>query len=118
MQPQTRQIATAFERLALFWRASQWLAAKDHGLNPSQGDVLQRIARQPERAADLALRLGISQASLSDTVSALVAKGMAERKPDPGDGRARLIEAIPHAATWLPCEAEVTPAEIMQLLGL
>ena len=39
MQPQTRQIATAFERLALFWRASQWLAAKDHGLNPSQGEI-------------------------------------------------------------------------------
>lgn len=32
--------------------------------------------------------------------------------------RRLLIEAIPHASTWLPCEAEVTPREIMQLLGL
>lgn len=31
--------------------------------------------------------------------------------------RERLIEAIPIAQSWLPCEAEVTPAEIMQLLG-
>ncbi len=93
MQNQIRQIATAFERLALFWRASQWSAAKGHGLNPSQGDVLQRISRQPERAADLAQRLGVTQASLSDTISALVAKGLAERRSDPEDGRARRIEA-------------------------
>ena len=32
--------------------------------------------------------------------------------------RRLLVDAIPHAATWLPCEAEVTPREIMQLLGL
>ncbi len=36
----------------------------------------------------------------------------------PPDRRRLLLEAIPHAATWLPCEAEVTPREIMQLLGL
>ena len=93
MQTQIRQIATAFERLALFWRASQWHVAKERGLNPSQGDVLQRISRQPARAADLAERLGISQASLSDTISALVEKGLAARNPDPRDGRARRIEA-------------------------
>ncbi|MBX3270685.1 MAG: hypothetical protein KF729_10505 [Sandaracinaceae bacterium] len=32
--------------------------------------------------------------------------------------RELLIGAVPHAATWLPCAAEVTPKEIMQLLGL
>jgi len=93
MQNQIRQIATAFERIALFWRSNQWSVAKEYGLNPSQGDVLQRISRQPERAANLAQRLGVTQASLSDTISALVAKGLAERRPDPGDGRARRIEA-------------------------
>lgn len=36
----------------------------------------------------------------------------------PDDERSRLIEAIPQAHAWLPCEAEVTPTEIMQLLGL
>lgn len=34
----------------------------------------------------------------------------------PSDRRVRLIEAIPHAGAWLPCEAEVTPAEILHLL--
>ncbi len=36
----------------------------------------------------------------------------------PAERRALLIEAIPHTRTWLPCEAEVTPAEILQLLQL
>lgn len=32
--------------------------------------------------------------------------------------RERLSEAMPHVRSWLPCDAEVTPAEIVQLLGL
>lgn len=32
--------------------------------------------------------------------------------------RVRLLDAIPHAHTWLPCDEEVTPVEILQLLGL
>ncbi len=32
--------------------------------------------------------------------------------------RLRLIEAIPQAHSWLPCEAEVTPREIIMLLGV
>lgn len=118
MQTQIGQITTAFERLALFWRASQWRAAKQHGLNPSQGDVLHRISRQPERTADLAARLGISQASLSDTVSALVAKGLAERRPDPGDGRARRIAATGrgHAlSASLPAAPEALAAAVAGL---
>lgn len=31
--------------------------------------------------------------------------------------RRRWIESVPPVRTWLPCEAEVTPAEIVQLLG-
>lgn len=33
------------------------------------------------------------------------------------DARARLVTALPMARTWLACEAEVTPQEIVQLLG-
>lgn len=93
MNEDSRQIATALQRLALFWRASQWQVAKELGLNPTQCDVLARVSARPERAADLAALLGISQASLSDTVSALSRKGLVRRNPDPGDGRARRIEA-------------------------
>jgi len=35
----------------------------------------------------------------------------------PNAERRRLVDAIPHTRAWLPCDAEVTPAEIVQLLG-
>lgn len=91
----SQQIATAFQKLAVFWRSSQWQAAKEIGLNPTQGEVLLRISRRPERLADLATMFGISQASLSDTVSSLETKGLAIRRKDPDDGRVRRIEATP-----------------------
>lgn len=34
------------------------------------------------------------------------------------DARRRLLERVPSAQAWLPCDAEVTPAELLQLLGL
>lgn len=95
MSKATQQIATAFQRLAVFWRSSQWQATKAFGLNPTQGEVLMRVSRQPERLGDLATMFGISQASLSDTVSSLEAKGLAKRRRDPTDGRIRQIEATP-----------------------
>jgi len=93
MAHEIRQITVAFQRLAAFWRASQWQEVKDMGLNPTQADVLARVAARPERIATLADQLGITQSSLSDTVSALVAKGLVARRPDPADGRARQIMA-------------------------
>lgn len=93
MPPDVRQITTAFQRLAAFWRANQWQVAKGKGLNPTQGEILARVAAQPERTAHLAAHLGITPSSLSDTVSALVDKGLVLRRPDPEDGRARRIVA-------------------------
>lgn len=93
MSSQPQQIARALQRLALFWRASQWQVATEFGLNPTQCEVLTRVAARPERAADLAAGLGVSPASLSDTVSALVGKGLLQRRPDADDGRARRIVA-------------------------
>lgn len=35
----------------------------------------------------------------------------------PSAERQRMVDAMPHTRNWLPCDAEVTPAEIVQLLG-
>ena len=89
------QIATGFGRLAAFWRASRWQDTAVHGLHPTQAGILRRIVAGTGRGAVLAGELGITPATLSDSVSALVAKGLAERRPDPGDGRALRIVATP-----------------------
>ncbi|MFV0301143.1 MAG: MarR family winged helix-turn-helix transcriptional regulator [Paracoccus sp. (in: a-proteobacteria)] len=93
MSSSANQIVVALQRLALFWRASQWEMAKGLGLNPTQCEILIRVAARPERLADLTPVLGISQASLSDSVAALNRKGLVRRRPDPQDGRARQIAA-------------------------
>lgn len=93
MSQEAQQITTGFQKIAAFWRASQWQATGEIGLNPTQGEVLQRISRRPARLGELAEMLGISQASLSDTVSSLEARGLAQRRRDPDDGRIRQIEA-------------------------
>ncbi len=115
MPSDIEQIATAFQKLAVFWRASQWQATAERGLNPTQGEVLQRISRRPARLGELATMLGISQASLSDTVSSLEVRGLAERKPDPDDGRVRRIKVTADGCR-LAAELPKAPAALARAL--
>lgn len=118
MTEQTRQITTALQRLAMFWRASQWQAAKGVGLNPTQSETLTRVATRPERAVDLAAALGITQASLSDSVAALDRKGLVRRGPDPEDGRARRIEATAEGHALARRMPEAPAALVAAIAGL
>ncbi|OHC52890.1 MAG: hypothetical protein A3D16_03970 [Rhodobacterales bacterium RIFCSPHIGHO2_02_FULL_62_130] len=86
------QIAFALGRLAVLWRAGVWQAAVAEGLNPAQAEILGHLSRRgPVRQVDLAAALGVSAASLSDSVASLAAKGLVIRQPDPEDGRARRV---------------------------
>ncbi|EKE68214.1 MarR family winged helix-turn-helix transcriptional regulator [Celeribacter baekdonensis] len=116
MGSDSKHIITALQRLAMFWRASQWLVAKDFALNPTQGEVLTRVAAKPERAVDLADMLGISQASLSDSVAALDRKGLVRRRRDPDDGRARMIE-VTRAGASLAERMPDAPAVIQEAIA-
>lgn len=91
MSDQTDQIAFGLGRISALWRADRWRAGAEFGLTPSQAEILSRIAVRPERASDLAAQLAVTPASLSDSVSSLVAKGLVTRAPDPADGRAHLV---------------------------
>lgn len=93
MPNQTDQIVFGLGRIAALLRAGLWHAGSDAGLNPAQAEILSRIAGRPMRPVDLAAHLGVSPASLSDSVSSLVGKGLAARRPDAQDGRARLVVA-------------------------
>lgn len=92
------QILFGFGRIATALRAGEWQAAGGHGLVPAQAKILSRIVEAPLRAADIAAHLGVSPASASDSIAALVAKGLARREPDPADGRARLLTATDEGA--------------------
>lgn len=91
MPDEGEQIAAGLARLASFGRAAMWQAAAGCGLTPTQAEILQRIALRPERSADLAAHLGVSAATISDSIATLCAKGLVARQPDPTDRRARLL---------------------------
>lgn len=116
MPNQTDQIVFGFGRIAALLRAGHWQAGADTGLNPSQAEILSRIAGRPMRPGDLAAHLSVSPASLSDSVSSLVAKGLASRQPDPQDGRARLVVAT-RDGTALAATLPTAPATLQDALA-
>ena len=87
------QLALGLDRLAELLRAQAWKRQGESGLNPTQQAVLRQLDAQPTglRLSQLAAALGVSAASLSDTVSALERRGDVARRPDPDDGRASRI---------------------------
>jgi DNA-binding MarR family transcriptional regulator len=116
MPNQIDQIVFGLGRIATLLRAGQWQAGAGAGLNPAQAEILLRIAGRPMRPGDLAEHLAVSPASLSDSVSSLVAKGFAERQPDPEDGRARRI-APTTAGAALAASLPVAPDALKDALG-
>ena len=90
---QREQAAAGLEQLAALVRAQSWRTDETPSLPPTQAAVLRMLAGLPEglRAGQMAERLGISPASLSDSLKALEAKTWIRRVADPQDGRASLV---------------------------
>jgi DNA-binding MarR family transcriptional regulator len=57
----------------------------------SDGYVFRAIATQPMTVSDLAARLGISKQGAGQIIEDMERRGYVERRPDPADGRARLV---------------------------
>ena len=96
MPDTAEQIAFALSRLATLQRAAAWQEAGAQGLTATQGAILHELARRgPARVGALAAALGVTQPTLSDALAALGAKGLAARRADPADGRARRVCLTP-----------------------
>jgi DNA-binding MarR family transcriptional regulator len=62
------------------------------GLSMARTKVLVRLSEQgPTRQSVLAADFGLSPHSITDIVDALEHQGLAERRPDPTDRRAKLV---------------------------
>lgn len=133
MSEPTNDIVTrlreGFERIALVLRADLWAAAGEAGLNPTQAQVLGFLAARPPgvRPKDIAAHLGVSAASVTDTLNALDRKGLVLRQADPADARSvalrptaeglRINQAIATAASQVAAAlAQLSPAEQANLL--
>jgi DNA-binding MarR family transcriptional regulator len=60
-------------------------------VRPAHGFAFARLAPGGATVTDLAAHLGVTKQAASQLVDEIVRKGYAERRPHPGDARARLI---------------------------
>ncbi|WP_328832374.1 MarR family winged helix-turn-helix transcriptional regulator [Streptomyces sp. NBC_00252] len=72
-------------------RINDGVVARGFDARPAYGFAFARLAPDGATATDLAEHLGVTKQAASQLVDELVRKGYAERRPHPGDARARLV---------------------------
>jgi DNA-binding MarR family transcriptional regulator len=91
------RVVTALNKLALALRWGAWQQSGRHGLHPAQAQILTLLASRPKglRMGELAAALGVTPASTSDSVTALVRKRLVDKSPAAGDARAVVVSLTP-----------------------
>ena len=105
------RIIAAISRVSSVLRAGMWEFATAEHLNPTQAEILQLLSDRTEgvRLSWLAAQLSVSAASASDSVTALVAKGLVRKARAPDDGRA--------SALWLTGDGKELVTRMGSALG-
>jgi DNA-binding MarR family transcriptional regulator len=78
------KLVAALERVGQALRVQMWDTAKQHGLTPTQLQVLLRLASDPparRRIGVLAGELDVTHPTVSDAVAVLRRKGLVDRDP-------------------------------------
>lgn len=96
--PLTRRLRDGLDRISAAMRADQWTVAETVGLNPTQAHVLTFIAGRDEkglRVRAIADHLGVTQPTATDSIAALIRKGLLTKAADIDDARAVAIRITP-----------------------
>jgi DNA-binding MarR family transcriptional regulator len=83
-------------------------------------NVTRNLDLQGTRAVELARRSSMTKQSLGELVAQLEALGIVKRKPDPNDGRAKVVLFTERGRNWLEqfhAALEQTEAEMESELG-
>lgn len=90
--PIDERLATGLHKLGLAVQHEERRHALASGLSTTQASILTLLslegAKTPSEIRDL---LGVSLPTVSDSVGALVQKGLVQRRPSPGHGRASIL---------------------------
>ena len=70
-------------------------AAGYPNMSPAFCTLFDNLDREGTRLTELATRAGMTHQSMSELVAILEGRGYLERRPDPADGRARLVCLTP-----------------------
>jgi len=123
-------ILIGLAKIGMALKSQSWQDAYQHGLTPTQGQVLTLLLTDGQlglRLSEVAKPLGITAAAASDAVTALVDKGLAQKVRSPKDGRAIVItltgtgiQVAQHTSGWadflLGAVDELSPEEQAVLL--
>lgn len=91
-QPIEKRIATGLQKLGLAMKHQAWSQSSQAGLSPTQGQILAMLGVEGLlTGSELAMRLGVTLPTVSDSVRVLVDKGMVAKQPDPRHPRASLL---------------------------
>lgn len=93
--PAPDRVASGLAKIAMSLKSSAWKGAQPHGVSPTQAQILSLLKGAPGglRPGEIAERLAITAATVSEMVKTLIGKGLAERAVDPSDKRASRILA-------------------------
>ncbi|MDQ1924769.1 MarR family transcriptional regulator [Massilia pseudoviolaceinigra] len=105
------RIVVAISRVSSVLRAGMWEFATMENLNPTQAEILQLLKDRTQgvRLSWLAAQLSVSAASASDSVAALVTKGLVRKARADDDGRA--------SALWLTEQGKALVGKMMSALS-
>jgi DNA-binding MarR family transcriptional regulator len=132
------KVVAALERLGEVFRLLLREKAQEHGLSPIQARFLVYLLHhgvELRRVSQLAREFGLTQATVSDAVDSLEAKGFIGREPWPADRRVVTLRLTPegellaaelsawadpireHLRNSSPGESEVVMRFLMELIG-
>lgn len=87
------RVVAGLAKIGLALRTQQWQATGQRGLNPTQGQILAILRARPDgiSLAELASELGVTPATASGSVAALVRKRLVGKRRLPTNKRAVVI---------------------------
>ncbi|MFY7961412.1 MAG: MarR family winged helix-turn-helix transcriptional regulator [Elsteraceae bacterium] len=117
--PLTEKLLDGLERFAAAMRIEVRRGAETMNLNPAQTAVLKLLhahARTGLRVQEVARHMGVRQPTATESINALVRKGLVTRSADPADARAVILRAVPPEAS-APAPTESATAAALEDLS-
>ncbi|RIH87998.1 MarR family winged helix-turn-helix transcriptional regulator [Calidithermus roseus] len=90
------RVITGLSKISLALKAQAWKGANQQGLTPTQGQILALLGHKgSRRLGEIAELLGITPATTSEAVKALIAKGLVVKNRGVGDARSVSLNLTP-----------------------
>ncbi|WP_343612051.1 MarR family transcriptional regulator [Novosphingobium sp.] len=82
-EPVARRVTSGLVRIGQVLRSRAWKGAAAQGVTPTQGHALDLLREAPDGLSlgEIAQHLGVSPPTASDTMKALVTKGLVSKQP-------------------------------------